>query len=109
MTNLAGPMLSFQGLGLSLCTIGTASSSQTMEAHANDFLPLLKSAVQDGRSCVTMVVDNGPDMNPTNYVNEYNLGKLWVDSKADLLVVTSYTAGQLAYNMIEHIWSPLSN
>ena len=47
--------------------------SQTMEAHANDFLPLLTNAVQGGRSCITMVVDNGPDMNPTIYVNEYNL------------------------------------
>ena len=83
--------------------------SQTMEAHANDFLPLLTNAVQGGRSCITMVVDNGPDMNPTNYVNEYNLGNLWIDSKADMLVVTSYAAGQSAYNMIEHAWSPLSN
>ena len=83
--------------------------SQTMEAHANDFLPLLSSAVKAGRSCIVMVVDNGPDMNPTNYVNEYNLGNLWIDSGADMLLVTSYAAGQSAYNMIEHAWSPLSN
>ena len=56
-----------------------------------------------------MVVDNGPDMNLTNYVNEYNLGNLWLDSGADMLIVTSYAAGQSAYNMIEHAWSPLSN
>ena len=48
-------------------------------------------------------------MNPTNYVNEFNLSLLWVDSGADMIIVASYAAGQSAYNMIEHAWSPLSN
>ena len=32
---------------------------QTMEAHANDFLPLLSTAVQSGRTCIVCVVGNG--------------------------------------------------
>ena len=54
-------------------------------------------------------MDNGPDRNPTNYVNEVHLGNLWFDSGADMITFTSYAAGQSAYNMIEHAWSPLSN
>ena len=83
--------------------------SQTMEAHSCDFFPLFKTAVEKGRSCIVCVVDNGPDMDPTNYINEYNIGRLWEDAGADMIVVTSYAAGQSAYNMIEHAWSPLSN
>ena len=64
--------------------------SQTMEAHTSDFLPLFKKAVEKGRSCIVCVVDNGPDMNPTNHINEYNIGKLWEDAGADMIVVTSY-------------------
>ena len=83
--------------------------TQTMEAHANDFLPLLSTAVERGRTCIVCVVDNGPDMNPTNYVNEVHLGNLWFDSGADMITFTLYATGQSAYNMIEHAWSPLSN
>ena len=83
--------------------------TQTMEAHANDFLPLLSAAVQRGRTCIVCVVDNEPGMNLTNYVNEFQLGNLWFDSDADVITFTSYAAGQSAYNMIEHTWSPLSN
>ena len=39
-----------------------------MEAHANDFLQLLLAAVQRGCTFIVCVVDNGPDMNSTNYV-----------------------------------------
>ena len=63
-----------------------------MEEHAIDFLPLLSNAVKRGRSCIVCVVDNRPDMNPTNYVNEFNLDKLWKDSGADMIIVTSYAA-----------------
>lgn len=66
--------------------------SQTMESHANDFLPLLTNAVKGGRSCIVCVVDNGPDMNPSSYVNEFSLGNQ-KDSGADMLVVTSFAAG----------------
>ena len=37
---------------------------------------------------------------------------IWYESKlsgADMIIITSYAAGQSAYNMIEHAWSPLSN
>ena len=80
-----------------------------MEAHANDSLPLLSTAVQRGRTCIVCAADNGPDMNPTNRVNEVHLCNLWFDSCADMITFTSYAAGQSAYNMIEHAWSPLSN
>ena len=83
--------------------------TQTMEAHANDFLPLLSTAVQRGRTCNGCVVDNGPEINPTYYVNEVHLGNLWFNSGANMITFTSYAAGQSAYNMIGHAWSPLSN
>ena len=74
--------------------------TKTMEVHANDFLQLLSAAVQCGRTCIVCVVDNRPDMNPTNFVNEF-----LVQSQT----FTLYSAGQSAYYMIEHAWSPLSN
>ena len=75
---------------------------QTMESHANDFLPLTGKAVKNGQTSIICVVDNGPDMNPTNYINGMYIGRLWLDSGAAIIGFTSYTAGQSAFNMIEH-------
>ena len=82
---------------------------QTMEGHANDFLPLFKASVSSGKTCIVFIVDNGPDMDPSNYVNEIYWGKHWRDSGADTIQCISYAAGQSAYNPIEHAWSRLSN
>ena len=82
---------------------------QTMEGHANDFLPLFKASVSSAKTCIVCIVDNGPDMDPSNYVNEIYWGKLWKDSGADMIQCISYAAGQSAYNPIEHAWPPLSN
>ena len=75
-----GPVLVFN--------INAMFHNQTMEAHANDFLPLIKQSVIRGESCFICVVDNGPDMNPSNYVNEIYWDNLWKDSRADMIVCT---------------------
>ena len=76
---------------------------QTMEPHANYFLPLMGKAVKNGRTCIICVVDNGPDMNLTNYINEMYIGRLCLDSGADIIGFTSYTAGQSTYSMPGHL------
>ena len=43
--------------------------TQTMEAHANDSLPLLSAAVQRGCMCIVCAVKNGSDMNLTMQMN----------------------------------------
>ena len=81
-----------------------------MKAHANDLLPLIKESTKNnGKSFLTIIGDNGPDMNPTSYVNIFYLGRLWRDINLTKLTAITYPAGRLAYNPIEHAWSPLSN
>ena len=75
---------------------------QTMESHANCILPLMGKAVKNGWTCIICVVDNSPDKNQTKYINEMYVVRLWLDSGADIIGLTSYTAGQSAYNMIAH-------
>ena len=58
---------------------------------------------------MTIIGDNGPDMNPTSYVNIFYLGRLWRDINLTKLTAITYPAGRSAYNPIEHAWSPLSN
>lgn len=72
-------------------------------------LPILKAPIQYGKSFLTMVGDNGPDMNPKNYMNIMYLGRIWRDLSLTRLSCVTYPAGRSAYNPIEHAWSPLSN
>ena len=73
-------------------------------------LPLLKATCEkNGKSFVTIVGDNGPDMNPTSYLNIFYFGRLWRDIGLTKLTTITYPAGRSAYNPIEHAWSPLSN
>jgi len=79
------------------------------QAHANDLLPILQGASDQGKSFVEVIGDNGPDMDPTNYMNIFFWGRLWRDTKLTRMSCISYPAGHSAFNPIEHAWSPLSN
>ena len=81
-----------------------------MQAHANDLLPVLKeSSTESHKSFITIVGDNGPDMNPSGYINTFYFGRLWRDTGVTKLSCVTYPAGRSAFNPIEHAWSPLSN
>ena len=62
----------------------------SFQAHANDLLPLVKESIKhNGKSFLTIIRDNGPDMNPTNYINIFYLGRLWKDLNMSKLTVVT--------------------
>ena len=69
----------------------------------------MKAAAKNGRTFLTVVGDNGPDMNPSGYINLLHWGRLWRNSNLTRLTCVTYPAGRSAFNPIEHAWSPLSN
>ena len=83
-------------------------AKSTAASHANDLLPMLKAQVKDGKGVAFIKVDNGPDWNLLNIVNEIYFCRLWRDSGLDILGIVSYAAKYSAYNNIEHTWSPMS-
>ena len=79
-------------------------------AHANDMLPLIKSAKETSeKSFLTIVGDNGPDMSPASYMNVFYFRRLWRDIDVTKLTAITYPSGRSAYGLIEHAWSPLCN
>ena len=74
----------------------------------NDLLPMMTAQVKDGKGIAFLKVDNGPDWNLINVVNEIFFCRLWKSSTLDILVVCSYAAKYSAYNNIEHSWSLMS-
>lgn len=86
----------------------TKFAQSTVATHANDILPMLLAQVADGKGIAFIKVDNGPDWNLLNVVNELYFCRLWRDSGLDLLGIVSYSAKFSAYNNIEHLWSPMS-
>ena len=91
---------------LILCASIFAKS--TAASHANNLLPMLKAQVKDGKGVVFIKVDNGPDCNLLNIVNEIYFCRLWRDSSLDILGIMSYTAKYFVYNNEEQTWSPMS-
>ena len=71
--------------------------------------PILVAAKEKGKSFVEDIGDNGPDMDPTNYINIFYWRRLWRDTNLTRLSCISYTSGHSPFNPIEHAWSPLSN
>ena len=100
----------FKRTGLLVVCIRNAMLKKlTMEAHTNDLLSTLKAAVRDGKSFLTLIGDNGPDMDPKSYINAMYLGRIWRDLSFSRFSCVTYPAGRSTYNPIEHAWSPLSN
>ena len=71
--------------------------------------PILVTAKEKGKSFVEVIGDNGPDMDPTNYINIFYWGRLWKDINLTRLSRISYPADHSAFNPIEHAWSPLGS
>ena len=76
--------------------------------HATDLSHLLKDVPECKKSVVSLVVDGGPDLSPKHLVNVLVYGMLWQGCDLDCLMVTTNSAGNSAYNKIEHAWSVLS-
>ena len=73
------------------------------KAHANDMLPLIKSAKEASeKPFLTIVGDDGPDMSPASYMNIFYFGRLWRDIDLTKLTAITYPSGSSA-------WSSLSN
>ena len=75
----------------------------------NDLHPILVAAKEKGKSFVEVIGDNGPDKDPTNYINIFYWGRLWRETNLTRLSCISYPSDHSAFNPIEHAWSPLSN
>ena len=67
---------------------------------------MLLSSISNGKSFLTIVGDNGPDMNPASYMNILYFGRIWRDLSLSRFTCVSFRS---AYNPIEHAWSLLSN
>ena len=76
--------------------------------HANDILLLLKAEVEKRIGIVFLKVDNGGDWNLGNLVNQVYFCRLWRASKLDALGIVSYATRFSTYNIIEHLWAPMS-
>ena len=80
--------------------------SDFFKVHANDLANLLKVEAEIGKMFLTLVGDNGPDMNSASYVNTFYFGRIWQNVN---LTKFNYPVGQSAFNPIEHAWAQLSN
>ena len=76
--------------------------------HAVDLSHLLKDVPDCKKSIVSLLVDGGPVFSPKHLANVLVYGMLWLDCDLDCLMVTTHSAGNSAYNKIEHAWSMLS-
>ena len=80
----------------------------TAATHINDLKPIIEALKNEGKGIFFIKVDNGPDWNLLNLVNELYFFRLWRDLGLDVLGIVSYAAKYSAYNNIEHLWSPMS-
>ena len=55
------------------------------------------------------LADGSPDFNPSHIANNLFYYRLFKKLDADILAVMTYAVRYLAFNPIEHCWSPLSN
>ena len=69
---------------------------------------MLKAQVKDGKGVAFIEVDNRPDWNLLNIVNEIYFCRLRGDSGLDILGIVSYAAKYFAYDDVENTWSPIS-
>ena len=76
--------------------------------HATDIACLLKEQSDCRKSIVSLLVDGGPDFSPKHLTNVLIYGRIWKDCNLDCLMVTTHSAGNSAYNKVEHAWSVLS-
>lgn len=83
----------------------TKFHGSSMANHNEDLRPLI---VNSKKSIVTLVLDNGPDQSTNSQKNLTMLGRLWRDTKLDVLQVCHYAPSDSALNPIEHQWSPRS-
>ena len=84
-----------------------ASTAQQVK-HTSDLTPILKAVVQEGRTVVTIIGDGGPDWSTSSLLNALFFMRMWRECDLDILCVTSFAARYSAYNLIEHLWSPMS-
>jgi hypothetical protein len=61
-------------------------------------------------SALLYVVDRGPDNDwESSFLNFLYYGKLFVEQKMDVLVVTGHAPGNDQFNFIERMWSPMTD
>jgi hypothetical protein len=79
------------------------------EEHAHDLQSILEEEVKKhGKKSVLLVTDNGPDWSPKSLHTYIALGRLWRNLKLEVLVQTTFAAGDSQQNFIEHLWSPVN-
>ena len=76
--------------------------------HVNNMIPLLQSAVEEGKTCAVIISDGGPDWGPKSWAVLLYIVRLFKELNLDLLTLTNHAPYQSAYNMIEHCWAYLS-
>ncbi|KAJ8019969.1 hypothetical protein HOLleu_41765 [Holothuria leucospilota] len=83
--------------------------SVSVQSHVNDLDKILSSREGVGKTMVILSVDGGPDWNPKSWTVQLYLQRLFKRWDLDLLCLSTYGPGLSALNMIEHLWSPLSD
>ena len=76
--------------------------------HVNNIMPLIESAVEEGKTCAVIVSDGGPDWGPKSWAVLLYIARLFKELNLDMVTLTNHAPYQSAYNMIEHIWAYLS-
>ena len=82
--------------------------SSTSVAHASDLTSIINETRSAQKPVLALIVDGGPDQNPSCIVNVLSYGRLWKDQQLDSLIIVTHAPGKSAYNPIEHAWSVLS-
>ena len=62
-----------------------AFHKSSIQGHCNDLIPILQSEVEQGKSAIFLIVDNGPDWNLASIKNFIMYGRMWRDLCLDLL------------------------
>ena len=82
----------------------------TVATYVTNLLQILKPHIKlHGTSSFMLLSDGGPDFTPIFVLNSIFFFHLFKELNLDLLSVSTYAARYSAFNLVEHLWSTLSN
>ncbi|XP_071484830.1 uncharacterized protein [Diadema antillarum] len=83
------------GNGRATVVLRSPHSPNNVASHLNDLVHHLRipARVAEGRRLLVLLVDGGPDFNPSHGVNELHYGRFFRDMNLDCFIVTSYCPG----------------
>ena len=69
--------------------------SSTSLSHASDLTTIFEDVELAQKPVLCLIVDGGPDQNPTHLTNFLSYGRLWRDQQLDCLIVATHAPWSL--------------